>query len=539
MESTPVGRRTRLQQAIKDKELSEEKKQRWFNARNKWRKRLNKDVNLGVVNNDNDDCGEEGIKVNNAVGTNSVNHNISVGENRSLGGADNDHNSNEKSKVVCDGNVGDSDDSLQILEEKWNPDYCYESHSSATASDSDGETISFCEGAEDEGRSSRKTVGLFSQQVFGLGSSSSGKDRKEISDAKVGGEDSNGNILKRKDRHKKRRISNIGVFRRFDGLFLPKEPENNARQQDFVGRRTRSHLKPKLSWKKRGNGTFSHPVTIDDGSSSCSDGDELRNNHVSENTTSCENGTSGRRGRLGRINKPEVSAEPKDDKGGENVVKRKRGRPPKSRNGEKQVGLKKKTHSFKTNEAENIMLNLISENGNARSETFESSVSEGYLPLKFRFPVHNSLPEKSDEVENIMLNTILDNGNARLETFESSVSEGYLPLKFRFPVHNSLPQKSDDEEQIERLFNDLDFSLQACDAGCSVSLPDKEDDNVLVYESDVVPTELCRQGKHYLILEDEIGIRCKFCSFVKIEIRDITPAFHNNPFGRIRKQEPP
>ncbi|KAH9618611.1 hypothetical protein KSS87_004108 [Heliosperma pusillum] len=471
MESIPIGRRTRLQQAIKAKQLSEEKKRQWFNARSKWRNRANKDVNLGVVSNEsneNDNCGEEGIKVEydeikselNAVGTNSIKDNISVGEDLSLGGADNDHNNSyEESKVVHDANVGDSDDSLQIIDEKWNPDYCYESHSSVTGSDSDSETITFCKGAEDEVRSSGKTVALSYQQVNGFGSSSNGKDRKEISDANVDGENfnSNGSILKRKDRHKFPRNSNIGVFRRFDGLFLPKEPDNNAQQCDYVGRRTRSRLKSKFSLKKIGNGTFSRPVTVDDGSSSWSDGDkddisESRNNHVPKKTTSCENASSRKRGRPRKINRPEVSAERKDDKGGENVVKRKRGRPRKKRNVEKEIGL------------------------------------------------------RTNEVENIMLNTIMENGNGRLEAFESSVSEGYLPLKFSFPVHNSLPEKSNDEEEIERLFNDLDFSLPACDAGCSVSLPDKEDDNVLFYESVAAQTKLCHQGKHNLILEDEIGI---------------------------------
>lgn len=41
-------------------------------------------------------------------------------------------------------------------------------------------------------------------------------------------------------------------------------------------------------------------------------------------------------------------------------------------------------------------------------------------------------------------------------------------------------------------------------------------------ESDL--STLCSQGKHLFILDERIGTRCKFCSFVNMEIKYIVPS---------------
>ncbi|KAK9667932.1 hypothetical protein RND81_13G021600 [Saponaria officinalis] len=453
MNSVPVGRRTRLQQAIKDKELRDEKKRRWFAARSNWRKklRLRENANVGVVNDSTD---EEAIDV-------------LVQRNRK---SDEDGRNDE-----------DSDDSLQIVGERWNPDDGYESHSSETNSDSGDDS---------------------DEQVV-VGSLYGGKDGKDEANEKDDDHISFcsdvDNRVKSEEEHdmkRRKRVSNAGVFRRFDGLVLPKEPENNARQSDFVSRRTRSRLKPKLLSKKRGDGTFSCPVVIDDESSSSSfghkdNGHETQNNHMAEDTKSREIASSRKRHRPRRTTYVTNESKIENDKGGENVVKRKRGRPRKNKNPEEVSRVAQKRRKLTTNEFENIMLNTFSENGSGGLETLVSSVSEAYLPLKFNFRIQNLLPEKSDE-----------------------------------------------EEKIEALFNNLEFALRGCDVGFSISGLDEDEDadNVPLYESVVVQAKLCRQGKHYLILEDEIGIMCKFCPFVKLEIRDVTPDFDDNPFRKSENQ---
>ncbi|XP_059668799.1 SNF2 domain-containing protein CLASSY 3-like [Cornus florida] len=55
-------------------------------------------------------------------------------------------------------------------------------------------------------------------------------------------------------------------------------------------------------------------------------------------------------------------------------------------------------------------------------------------------------------------------------------------------------------------------------------------DNISL-ETEIDPITLCRQGEHKLIIDEQIGLRCKFCSFVKLEIKFIFPSFSKCPWG--------
>lgn len=39
----------------------------------------------------------------------------------------------------------------------------------------------------------------------------------------------------------------------------------------------------------------------------------------------------------------------------------------------------------------------------------------------------------------------------------------------------------------------------------------------------ILQTKLCTKGKHYLILNEEIRVGCKFCSYVKLEMKYVVP----------------
>ena len=41
----------------------------------------------------------------------------------------------------------------------------------------------------------------------------------------------------------------------------------------------------------------------------------------------------------------------------------------------------------------------------------------------------------------------------------------------------------------------------------------------------ILQKKLCTKGKHYLILDEEIGVVCKFCSYVKLEMKYVMPEF--------------
>ncbi|KAL2901481.1 SNF2 domain-containing protein CLASSY 3 [Bienertia sinuspersici] len=255
------------------------------------------------------------------------------------------------------------------------------------------------------------------------------------------------------------------VFRRkvFEGMVLPADPaNNNEKEKDFIGKRTRSHYKPKSSSSKRSkDGTISLPITIDiEDSSSSSSSSSLSNDEEV------------------------VDFKPKTHEKSGNVVKRKRGRPPKN----------------KDNKLNNLKARALKR-------------------------------QKTNKVQNDLMNAILENNN---EANVSSVSEAFLPLKFRFGGEKVQPKALKEDQELEGLFKEMDFALGVCDIGSQTTcLDDNEDDNVVPHDSVSLNEQLCLEGKeHYWIQDDEIGIKCKFCSIVKLEIRYVMPDFNEDPFGK-------
>ncbi|XP_050228619.1 SNF2 domain-containing protein CLASSY 3-like [Mercurialis annua] len=82
-------------------------------------------------------------------------------------------------------------------------------------------------------------------------------------------------------------------------------------------------------------------------------------------------------------------------------------------------------------------------------------------------------------------------------------------------------EKSEEEKELDTLWNEMALALCANDA--------VEEET----KADVFPkvephtADLCQQGNHQFILDEEIGILCKFCSFVDQEIE-----YYSVPFGK-------
>ncbi|XP_058222162.1 SNF2 domain-containing protein CLASSY 4-like [Rhododendron vialii] len=138
-------------------------------------------------------------------------------------------------------------------------------------------------------------------------------------------------------------------------------------------------------------------------------------------------------------------------------------------------------------------------------------------------------------VAKILADSILQKGDVLVEELVSSKApdmEPTLPLKFRFLDEELItPEKSPSDTEADKLFAEMDFVLAACAIGDSdSSMVDNEDNFTEETESD--PATCCRQGKHQLVLDEQIGLKCKFCSFVKLEIKHILPSFSKHPLGR-------
>nr|DAD18282.1 TPA_asm: hypothetical protein HUJ06_019745 [Nelumbo nucifera] len=115
------------------------------------------------------------------------------------------------------------------------------------------------------------------------------------------------------------------------------------------------------------------------------------------------------------------------------------------------------------------------------------------------------------------------------------VVEPELSLKFSFGIQKPKPvEKSDFEKELDQLWTEFDFALKSDEIGSFSSVVENEYSNVP--ESEMNQDTLCRLGKHELILDERIGIRCKFCSFIKLEIKYVLPPLGTNPVERSGKR---
>ena len=69
------------------------------------------------------------------------------------------------------------------------------------------------------------------------------------------------------------------------------------------------------------------------------------------------------------------------------------------------------------------------------------------------------------------------------------------------------------------------YISETCVCVCVWGYQQVEDDEGQTPEDGVTRASLCLQGKHHLVLEDDIGLYCKFCSHVELEIKYIVAPF--------------
>ncbi|KAL6279846.1 hypothetical protein ACE6H2_016727 [Prunus campanulata] len=146
----------------------------------------------------------------------------------------------------------------------------------------------------------------------------------------------------------------------------------------------------------------------------------------------------------------------------------------------------------------------------------------------------------------ILVDSIYEKGEG---TLEGSVSFGYegpkdernppesemttLPLKFTFPWEQSnVPKKSECDPEEKELWEDLEFALRVSEIGSPDSNVVESQDSLPIANEVETVASLCRRGVHQLILDEEIGLRCKFCSYLDQEIKYILPDFIDSPYGR-------
>ncbi|KAJ6400272.1 hypothetical protein OIU84_015843 [Salix udensis] len=144
---------------------------------------------------------------------------------------------------------------------------------------------------------------------------------------------------------------------------------------------------------------------------------------------------------------------------------------------------------------------------------------------------------KEYEVVKILANSLfLDQEDVPFKKEREPLEEPVLPLKFTFGIEESSPPvKSEEEKQLEELWADMALALCLKDTTDDATLDENEDD---AHEVRLDTATLCRQGNHELYLDEEIGLLCKYCSFVDLEIKYYVSPFQDRyPRGKSARRD--
>ncbi|KAL1535124.1 SNF2 domain-containing protein CLASSY 4-like [Salvia divinorum] len=134
--------------------------------------------------------------------------------------------------------------------------------------------------------------------------------------------------------------------------------------------------------------------------------------------------------------------------------------------------------------------------------------------------------KRSHSAKHLNFTKILDSINAakdkQCNTDDQPVPENALPLRFRFEDEVVLPpHKSEHEKFIDELFHELELGLRQTD--CADLHKAESDELKTTVEID---ESCCKRWKHQAILDEQIGIICKNCDTVIMDIKHVLPPFH-------------
>ncbi|KAL1535123.1 hypothetical protein AAHA92_31211 [Salvia divinorum] len=108
---------------------------------------------------------------------------------------------------------------------------------------------------------------------------------------------------------------------------------------------------------------------------------------------------------------------------------------------------------------------------------------------------------------------------------KQNMPESALPSRFRFEDEVVLPpHKSEHEKFIDELFHELELGLRQTD--CNNRHKAESDGLQTTLEIDESSAACCYRGKHQAILDEQIGLICKNCDIVIMDIKHVLPPFH-------------
>ncbi|CAD6272228.1 unnamed protein product [Miscanthus lutarioriparius] len=97
------------------------------------------------------------------------------------------------------------------------------------------------------------------------------------------------------------------------------------------------------------------------------------------------------------------------------------------------------------------------------------------------------------------------------------------PLVFSFGDEDLVAaDRPEQDVGLDMLWADFDFALESENIGTYYDDEGQEEGNQLDFS--LAPVTPCSRGKHEFIIDDQIGIRCKYCSLVNLEIKFMFPS---------------
>ncbi|CAM8907371.1 unnamed protein product [Rhodiola kirilowii] len=179
---------------------------------------------------------------------------------------------------------------------------------------------------------------------------------------------------------------------------------------------------------------------------------------------------------------------------------------------------------------------MVSENGDDEKEQQEERLvlQEGICRKPYSKKRVTTLDKIS--VFDILLNSLADKGDAvhkdvgyatdltqEEKQAEPVAPKSSLPQLFTFGVEKPVQvEKSEYEQELDNLWDEYQFAIRTSEIGCLAQETVKTNNDTTAMINKIFPT-LCKPMEHKFILDDEIGIRCRLCSFVQLEIEYITP----------------
>ncbi|WCJ20755.1 DNA repair and recombination protein RAD54-like [Euphorbia peplus] len=155
----------------------------------------------------------------------------------------------------------------------------------------------------------------------------------------------------------------------------------------------------------------------------------------------------------------------------------------------------------------------------------------GFMSKKKQALYESKFRKKKVDIAEILGNSLFNDDDEEEEVVIPEPEPPKLPLKFTFGVEEPPPiEKSEQEIELDALW--LEMQLALCGLDPTYNAPIENEAEPLEAETETAVADDCSQGKHELILDEEIGLKCKFCGFVEQEIRYHTAPFGKNPFGR-------